>query len=1338
MGTYKVNKVNTDSSQKNQQELSEFNIAEDFISLTIIQNGQTQVRLDRYDAPVEAVADYKGDTPKLILDPEHDVRFNGYAGEDCTVRYEFYKDLIKINNTPIPLYIYTISVSRTEIELKLIDKSVEKQAFTDKISAIEPVLKQYGFLHLRLDDIEKNPVITNIVIKEYSIFIKLSEPLQSSVGPGAKTYILELVSDSVMYELTYEESSEPTSNFIKGPNFEIEPVNLSVGTGTEQYTSLVKLREQFKKTSTPKINSNVRYQIDYSKFENFVVFSSAERLILNYRDKLIRKGANITMADLTPYEKYLFTKEQKNTTVKQRLERLNRLILQAREFDEINAERLQYNLPQFIYRDKNNKPLLDTIDLIGEMFDNINTGKVYIQNRFNSDHRAQNRLSVQLLQYAIEDFGIKITRNSSETLEQQQVSHEIYSRIYHNIPVLLKSKGTERGLRCILNCYGVPKKMLTFPQSQITVHDYRSRVFDMDSRVFVQSTMWSNVKESDTHTPIKLGFNKSAEVSKYLLTVLQDYVKTAGDPRYRNNTNVTKFKDMLFDKNNTPVLHTERYNQTLQKFNNNLFSLLFGFIPAGCEFDIGDIIRSDKHQVDKMYNPHVSYKKEEILQVTTTHTTSNVTGGVNFVNRKYYGDSQKPKKPKKIKINLNADEKFVDISYKTEEHYSENSGEMVVKHIERGHPRFTGELQLSRIKGILQKPTVPQYLFNFKNLSGKVNNSAVVGAYTAESCKLPMSITTLEKIILKLTYDHKDNTNRLLKRVLAPSVYTDLESKPDNLIETINVKTYDTIVPVRQLSKNPKRYKPGTQDVEYVFEVFTPGEYKIEFKDKKTSAATIRNNTGLQNFKADESLGSKAKLIFKNEDVTGPNSSSIFTVYNILKAWKNNRGYGIKFQLSVQNKFKIATTNTYTTLTVPDTPTVYGQYRPNKNQKGSFKFTEVKSPLGGKVKLKRDKDKYSNENLGFCIKIEETSDSSNSVVLVVDPQGRLVITKGDLYTKFDSTYKITYTLNVYEVIKKDVYSQTEHLHFPTHYKAQTGKWLPREIKLRSKSNPQGEPMDRDYRTGYTGSYTLLDYYTQYRIQREDIKYSKMSEHLTGLELTVKMKDEVANLNEDLNKLTLIGTLKISEKTNPIISGPGPNGYDTKTIGMDQFFHNFNTEVSNESDRTGLFLVITPQTQPSNPPYQKLVLIHKQYETHFKKYTYGNGKTHDSLTKKNTGKYRIQLICFVNDYNTQNFKINTDTFKISTPRSSDLFSFDTTSAQSSVPTHYNSKLTSLHVTITSSGISLQNPSITRVSYDTKDGKKEVQGYDVRFSNVSFSTVKKILTENTTITMEYQGS
>jgi hypothetical protein len=42
---------------------------------------------------------------------------------------------------------------------------------------------------------------------------------------------------------------------------------------------------------------------------------------------------------------------------------------------------------------------------------------------------------------------------------------EVFKRIYHNLPLLYKAKGTEPGLRALINCYGIPDTILRISET---------------------------------------------------------------------------------------------------------------------------------------------------------------------------------------------------------------------------------------------------------------------------------------------------------------------------------------------------------------------------------------------------------------------------------------------------------------------------------------------------------------------------------------------------------------------------------------------------------------------------------------------------------------------------------------------------------------------------------------------------------------------------------------------------------------------------------------------------------------------------------------------------------
>ena len=49
---------------------------------------------------------------------------------------------------------------------------------------------------------------------------------------------------------------------------------------------------------------------------------------------------------------------------------------------------------------------------------------------------------------------------SNDIVPLDDVNKRLYKRIYHNIPYLLKTKGTVAGLRALITSYGIPDTIL--------------------------------------------------------------------------------------------------------------------------------------------------------------------------------------------------------------------------------------------------------------------------------------------------------------------------------------------------------------------------------------------------------------------------------------------------------------------------------------------------------------------------------------------------------------------------------------------------------------------------------------------------------------------------------------------------------------------------------------------------------------------------------------------------------------------------------------------------------------------------------------------------------------
>ena len=57
-----------------------------------------------------------------------------------------------------------------------------------------------------------------------------------------------------------------------------------------------------------------------------------------------------------------------------------------------------------------------------------------------------------------------VTSSAEGSTPKGDITKEIWKRLYHNAPYLLKTKGTERGIKALMSCYGVPSTILNIKE----------------------------------------------------------------------------------------------------------------------------------------------------------------------------------------------------------------------------------------------------------------------------------------------------------------------------------------------------------------------------------------------------------------------------------------------------------------------------------------------------------------------------------------------------------------------------------------------------------------------------------------------------------------------------------------------------------------------------------------------------------------------------------------------------------------------------------------------------------------------------------------------------------
>jgi len=199
-----------------------------------------------------------------------------------------------------------------------------------------------------------------------------------------------------------------------------------------------------------------------------------------------------------PYINYSTTSSQAKTWLGSTIESsiyYGGKLLEASAYDNTNKDYIWNNLPEYIKEDTQNSNLELFVAMMGQHYDYIWTYVRDITDLQVADNRVDYGISKDLVADTLRNFGMKLYTNSRNqddiyasflgvdaggsflpstgslkidnyvtasqyTIPDNDIVKETYKRIYHNLPYLLKTKGTRRGLYSLINCFGIPDTII--------------------------------------------------------------------------------------------------------------------------------------------------------------------------------------------------------------------------------------------------------------------------------------------------------------------------------------------------------------------------------------------------------------------------------------------------------------------------------------------------------------------------------------------------------------------------------------------------------------------------------------------------------------------------------------------------------------------------------------------------------------------------------------------------------------------------------------------------------------------------------------------------------------
>ncbi|QQO91841.1 hypothetical protein immuto35A_161 [Flavobacterium phage vB_FspM_immuto_3-5A] len=332
-------------------------------------------------------------------------------------------------------------------------------------------------------------------------------------------------------------------------------------------------------------------------------------------------------------------------------------IAEAISYDNTNYSSLIFSIPSYLREDINNENYLTFIHMIGQHFDNLWLYADAVTDKYDADNRMNKGISKDLVGEALKNFGVKLyTSNKSiedlfssfvgqgyvsgsETIVNyitgslvntntsikpssfDDYQKEIQKRIYHNLSYLLKTKGTERGLRALINCFGIPSDILDIKlyggrntNERPFYGDYQYYTSSLDKirldhtgSIVEGSTLsryTSILKRDNKYTDdlhvIEVGFSPTDNVDKYIISKsladpnlstfnIDQYI---GDPSNLTLPNYDGLyqaaEDILGDLSQYDV---RAFVRLIKFFDNIIFKMVKDFIPARAVADTGIIIK---------------------------------------------------------------------------------------------------------------------------------------------------------------------------------------------------------------------------------------------------------------------------------------------------------------------------------------------------------------------------------------------------------------------------------------------------------------------------------------------------------------------------------------------------------------------------------------------------------------------------------------------------------------------------------------------------------------------------------------------------------------------------
>ena len=629
----------------------------------------------------------------LSIDPERDALEAGYDQGSIKLLYNFLNNL-----SPQEFFIQEISADRTELKVLPVNPTFDATETVELIQELINTGAYYSEFRLNFggNDLLIGVNIENKNTVLVKLYEPLPSQYSTKSKFTFDEIISDSVVFEVEAEYIPETPTFPT---LRGANFNLDSGEEHVQpTEYFDYNELYSydVTSSLHGVITQLSSSGVQLSINHTEYENFIHFGSAEERVRNFNYKMgllesydysasisttyqphydnLTKGV---ISKFDEYEKYLYFESGAkawpktnanspyiNDTVSNSTSWFNEQVASASLYDELNESRLTYTVPEFIREDASNEPYTLFLDMIGQHFDNLWVYTRAMTDKYDADNRIDIGVSRDLIRDVLKSFGVKLYssnfsvsnlaasfigefyQSGSETINSfvtasndptpdKDILSETYKRIYHNLPYLVKTKGTERGLRALINCFGIPSGSLEITETGgYTKDDYFFNRAESIDKIRLDNT--GSLVTGDTlsqHTSIQNIDDKYTQDShqvdisfsptKYLNTHIENNITGS----YPSGFNIDEYigditlqsSSSYKDLNSiaeTALSGSDRYDtfdfvRLIKFFDNQLFKMIKDYVPARAVTTTGITVKPHILNRSKISTPVPTWSRPE-------------------------------------------------------------------------------------------------------------------------------------------------------------------------------------------------------------------------------------------------------------------------------------------------------------------------------------------------------------------------------------------------------------------------------------------------------------------------------------------------------------------------------------------------------------------------------------------------------------------------------------------------------------------------------------------------------------------------------------------------------